>query len=327
MPTTQVSCDVITDAVQHACRAPSVHNSQPWHWTAEGTRLIHLHLDCDRLVATDPAERQALISCGAALDHFRVAMAAQGWTANVDHYPNPNDATHLAAIDFSPMNYVTDAHRRRADAIMSRYTDRLPFAPPAGWSDFEPLLRQCVDEQTAFVDVLADDARPKLAHASQLSESLRLYDSTYHSELDWWTAPFDVTDGIPRASLVSAAESDRVDIGRSFPVTQNSDRRPQVPEDLAKVVVISAPEDTPRDSLVCGEALSAVLLNATMAGLATCTLTHMIEVPAAREIVGVLAGQALPQVLVRVGAAPAAEAHPPTPRRSLTEVLEWELRT
>ena len=39
MPDTLVDTDVLRAAVQLACRAPSLHNSQPWHWVAEDAGL------------------------------------------------------------------------------------------------------------------------------------------------------------------------------------------------------------------------------------------------------------------------------------------------
>lgn len=88
---------------------------------------------------------EVLISCGAVLDHFRVAMQAAGWTINIDRFPNPNNLDHLAAIDFTPLSFVTDAHRARADAIGRRRTDRLPFAAPTDWKLFESMLRSTAD--------------------------------------------------------------------------------------------------------------------------------------------------------------------------------------
>ena len=66
-----------------------------------------------------------------------------------------------------------------------------------------------------------------------------------------------------------------------------------------------------------------------MAGLATCTLTHITEVPASREIVAALIGQTTtPQVLIRVGLAPAIEDAPPaTPRRPIDDVFEFNQGT
>ncbi|OYN74452.1 Acg family FMN-binding oxidoreductase [Mycolicibacterium sphagni] len=324
MTRTVLSRDIITQAVHRACRAPSIHNSQPWRFVGDNAGALQLFVDRDRLVDTDSSGRQALLSCGAVLDHFRVALAAAGWVANVDYYPNPNDHTHLASIGFVPMEFVTDAHRRRADAILARRTDRLPFEAPADWEAFEPVLRQQVGDDLALFDVLPNYARPRLAEASQLTESLRLYDSSYHAELAWWTGPFGSADGIPHSSLVTAAEGDRVDIGRIFPVTHHRERRSQVSEDRSKIVMLSALDDSRLDILTCGEALSVTLLEATMAGFATCSLTHMTEVAASRDIISRLSGRALPQVLIRIGSVPAADdVEPPTPRRPLEDVLTW----
>jgi len=321
MHKTAVPITAIEDAVHLAGRAPSYHNSQPWAWVWDGQQLA-LFLDRDRLVHSDRSGREALLSCGAVLDHLGVAMAAQGWLAGVDRFPNPNNLDHLASVDFTTLPFVTDAHRRRAEAILHRRTDRLPFAAPAEWSPFETRLRCALDDSHAVVDVVSDEDRPQLAEASQLSESLRLYDSTYHAELNWWTAPFEVSDGIPPSALVSAAESDRVDVGRTFPVTHHPERRLSTSEDAAKIVVVSARDDTRDDILGCGELLSAILLEATMAGMATCTLTHMTEVAASSDIISGLTGRPFPEVLVRIGSVPAVEqAPPPTPRRPLPETL------
>ncbi len=318
-----VDAEIIRVALQLACRAPSLHNSQPWRWVLEGSS-VQLFADPERLVrSTDSSGREALLSCGAVLDHFRVAMAAAGWATNVDRFPNPNDRHHLASVDFSPNVFVTDGHHRRADAILLRRTDRLPFAAPSGWDLFESELRPSLDTESVRLDVIADELRPQLAEASDLTESLRLYDGPYHEELRWWTADFGTSEGIPQGSLVSAAESDRVDINRCFPVTQDSERRLEVGEDHSKVLVLSTFDDTRDSVLRCGEALSAVLLDATMAGFATCTVTHLMEIPASRAIVATFSGADQPQVLVRVGLAPAiADVPPPTPRRPIDEVFD-----
>ena len=327
MPATMVDTQVIRDAVRLACRAPSLHNSQPWRWVVAGD-TVQLFVEPDRVVrGADSSGREALIACGAVLDHFRVAMAAAGFTANADRFPNPNNRLHVASIDFTAMEFVTDGHRQRANAMLLRRTDRLPFAAPPDWDTFEPELHDTVDSDAVRLDIIPDHLRPQLAAASQLTESLRLYDSSYHAELDWWTAAFAVTEGIPHSSLVSAAESDRVDVGRTFPVTHHRERRPEVDEDRSKVLVLSTYDDTRDSVLRCGELLSAVLLDATMVGLATCTLTHITEVPASREIVAGLIDQSnhriTPQVLIRVGLTPSIEdVPPPTPRRPIGEVFE-----
>lgn len=323
MSAATIDPQTLAGVVQLACRAPSLHNSQPWQLIAEHGEL-RVFFDPNRAPrATDLTGREAMIGCGALLDHLRVAAAAAGWKAEVEHFPNPNDLDHLATLYFHRAEIVTDAVRARADAILARRTDRLPFAAPPGWALVEPLVRDAVDPELATLYVLGDAARPQLAQASRLSESLRRYDDSYHAELQWWTAPFEITDGVPDSSLASASESDRVDVARTFPRGGQSGQRPEVDRDHAVIAVLSTDDDSRREALGCGEALSAVLLEATLAGLATCTLTHITELPASRAIIrGLIGGSDDPQVLIRIGRVPALEdPPPPTPRRPLTEVL------
>jgi nitroreductase len=323
---TQMTTDtkVIATAIELACRAPSLHNSQPWQWVVSSSS-VDLFVDPHRTVtSTDRSGREAIISCGAALDHFRVAMVAVGWDTNAEQFPNPNNLDHLASIDFAPTDYVAQARRDRADAILRRRTNRLPFREPKHWGSFEPVLRSSLENDSVTLHVLADDARPRLAEASRLTEALRRYDDLYHQELLWWTAPSRESEGIPQSALASEADGRRVDVNRRFP-TDPYERSSAGTYDRAKILVLSTPSDTRADALNCGEALSAILLECTMAGLATCPVTHITELEASRDIIRDLTADPtlVPQVLIRVGIEPKGElAPPPTPRRPLNDVLE-----
>ena len=280
-----VDADVIKGALELAVRAPSLHNSQPWRWVAGGG-VLELFADPTRIGrSTDSTGREVLISCGAVLDHLRVAMAAAGWDTNVDRFPNPNNHDHLATIDFSPVELITSAQCERADAILRRATDRLPFAAPPHWDSIEPVLRSALNDSVAMLHVIPDVKRPRLAEASQLTESFRRDDVTYHAELRWWTSPFATSDGIPPSAAVSEAEEQRVDVGRAFPTRGHGAGRALVGYDQSKILVLSTYDDSRGNALGCGEARSTVLLECTMSSLATCTLTHMIELHACREIV------------------------------------------
>jgi hypothetical protein len=320
----KLDTQVLLKAVLVACRAPSVHNSQPWRWVVEGERL-RLFVDRYRTVpGTDHSGREAIISCGAVLDHLRVAMLAAGWHARIQRFPNPNDPDNLASIEFSPIDCVTDADRLRAQAILQRRSDRLPLGRPTYWDVFEPVLRGTVEDSLVTLDVLSDDVRPQLVRASQLTEALRRDDWSYHLELDWWTSPFVEGEGVPASALASDKEHHRVDVGREFPVRSHQDRRPEVEVDWSKILVLSTRENTRADVLWCGEVLSTVLLECTVAGMATCTLTHLVEVDESRDIVrSLIVRHGQPQVVIRAGIAPPSEHLPAsTPRRPLDEVLE-----
>lgn len=126
-----------------------------------------------------------------------------------------------------------------------------------------------VHTDTVRLDLLSDDARPELKDASALTESLRLNGPYYDTELDWWTAPYEASQGIPYSSLVSADERKRVDVGRTFPAPRHHEQRTDAPTDYSKIVVLSTYGDSHMDTLRCGEVLSSVLLERTIVGLAT----------------------------------------------------------
>jgi hypothetical protein len=147
---------------------------------------------------------------------------------------------------------------------------------------------------------------------------------SYHTELQWWTSPFALAQGVPPNALASDTERVRVDVGREFPIRGHQDRRPEITADASKILLLSTPEDTRIDVLRCGEALSTVLLECTMAGMATCPLTHLIETSDSRDILrDLIGGRGEPQVVIRAGITPPMEDLPaPTPRRPLDSVLE-----
>ncbi len=227
----------------------------------------------------------------------------EGWETDVARFPDPHEPLHAAAIEFRPSSRpVTDEQLLRAKAIGTRRTDRRAFAAPADRAGVEVLLRQTLIPYHVMCDVVLDDARPQLAEASRLTEAIRHNDPSYEAELAWWTSA-----AVPRAGLdyrvpPDAGESDRAMI----------------------MVLSTSGEDTRHDVLRCGEGLSAVLLEATMAGLATCTLKHMTELAQSRELIRRLTGErGLPQLLIRVGEADPRGDITPTPRRPVNEVLEF----
>ncbi|WP_067903152.1 Acg family FMN-binding oxidoreductase [Nocardia vaccinii] len=319
---TALPVDIVAKAVRSAGLAPSLHNSQPWRWMFDSDHLDLYAVPERMLPTTDPTGRQMFLSCGITLGHLRTALTAAGWGTTVAYCPNPNRRTHVATVRFTPHSSVTDAERDLAEAIRQRHTDRLPMRPPAGWADFETVLRSTFDPADAVLDVVPESARSVLAHASSLTAAVRYRDAEYQSELMWWTGIADPDIGIPESALLSADERARVPLGRSFPLTEHRPHRAASP-DAATVLVLSTDSDSRADLMRGGAVLSTILLECTAAGYATCVLTHLTEYQRSRDIVRDLIGDtALPQTLIRVGtAAPDSVQEPRTPRLPLGEIL------
>jgi hypothetical protein len=116
--------------------------------------------------------REAIISCGTSLDHFRLRWLPLVGTTNVEQFPNPNNLDHLASIYFTSIGNFSQFRRDHADATLPRRIIRRPFRAPEQWPTLETLLRSTLENGLVTVDVLADDVRQWLAEASRLTEVL-----------------------------------------------------------------------------------------------------------------------------------------------------------
>ena len=73
-----VDTEFIPAAVRLACRAPSLHNSQPWRWRLDGT-AVQLFIDAG-WAPSPPIHRAGMRhhQLWRSARSFRVAMAASG---------------------------------------------------------------------------------------------------------------------------------------------------------------------------------------------------------------------------------------------------------
>jgi len=97
-------------------------------------------------------------------------------------------------------------------------------------------------------------------------------------------------------------------------------------EDNAVMLALGTQADDRLAQLRAGEATSVLLLSATSMGLASCPVTEPLEVAETREAVrsDIFGNSSYPQMLLRVGWAPInADPLPSTPRRELSDFVEW----
>ena len=93
--------EIVRYVVARAVWAPSVHNTQPWRFTADGGPQVSLHADDSRrLAAADPDGREMMISCGAALFNIRLALRSLGYIPETHVLPDPALPTLVAQVSW-----------------------------------------------------------------------------------------------------------------------------------------------------------------------------------------------------------------------------------
>ena len=311
-------------ALDVARRAPSVHNTQPWGWAVAG-HSVHLFADRSRqLPVIDHHGRELTISCGAALHHARTAFRALGWRPEVHRLPNPADPDHLAAIELSPLTRIDRHVLALVTASADRRSDRRPFLPDTVSTHLiDQLLGAARAEQvtaTAMTDPISRrDTIVALAH----TDSVQRTNPMYQAEIaEWSHARTGSVQGVPVRNIPAGSPFPRSGPSRDFGPGELEGPPPI--DDGALLCVLSTPTDTVADWLHTGEALSALLLSATRAGLASCTLSQVAEQAQTRDVVrAVLDGHGEPQLVVRLGW-PVTAAFPgtATPRRPLDDILD-----
>ena len=156
--------------VARAVWAPSVHNTQPWRFTADGGPRISLHADVGRrLAVADPDGREMMISCGAALFTVRLALRALGYIPETTVLPDPAQPTLVAQVSWRERAAADEFERRLSGHILTRRTHRGAFDPEPLPPDTLAALRAAAEREGAALRIVADDGRrAALAVAAQL---------------------------------------------------------------------------------------------------------------------------------------------------------------
>jgi hypothetical protein len=312
--------------LEHAVRAPSSHNSQPWRFEVASSGRLRVYADRARaLPVVDPDGRELVMSCGAVVAHLRVALRHAGHAGEFALLPDAGRPDLLATIGFGAPHTPTADDDRLFEAIRERGTHRAPFETrgvPAR------TLARLGREAERFGVTLTVLTRAESAMVSTLvaqGDRFQFGDPRFRRELAGWFRPNRTRrrDGMRGDSLglggltalLAPSVVARVDTGAG---------QARKDEALAlaapALVLLSTTHDTHEDWLAAGQAVGMVLLRATVHGVAASFLNQPVEVPALRDrLRGLPGGDACPQLLLRLGYAPAGGR--PAARRPVLDVL------
>jgi nitroreductase len=313
----------LTEAATLARHAPSIHNTQPWRWRLSGDEL-DLYLEKDRLLTvTDPDSLLATLSCGAALHHAQISLAAGGWHTNLTRMPDLQDPTHLAHIRIHGRQNPSPQAQLRVQTIQLRHTDRRPVSgtsiSPQDLAD----ITAAVEAEGTWLHVLRPEQLYDLAAATDHAQRTEASETQWREELAVWTGGTRPEGtGIPGAAIPASNPQTPLP-GRDFghpgtlPVSTAHDK-------AAVFVMLYGDGDQPQEWLRAGEALSAAWLTAAERGISVLPLSAPMEVTSTREVMRQLVSRlGYPYLVLRLGVAdPADPAMPHVPRLPAEQIIQ-----
>jgi hypothetical protein len=298
-------------AVAVAVWAPSVHNTQPWRFTAGGQQ-ISLYADVGRqLTVADPDGREMMISCGAALFTTRLALRSLGYLPQTFVLPDPAQPLLVARVSWGPRAARTGFEERLFAQVRQRRTHRGGFDPvPLPWG-LLAALREGAARYGAMLRIVADDGRrAALAEAVAVAERAQRLNGERVAELARWApAPGSArADGVAPTSYPARAEHTDPDFpcrdfahGHGWGLPPLSCTPPF--RSAGIVSLLTTADDRPGDWINAGQALQRILLTASACGVAVALHTQPLELGWLREAIRTqLSDGAYPQLVLRFGA-------------------------
>lgn len=316
---------LLDKAATAALRAPSILNTQPWAWRVHDG-VLDLSADPDRrLLSVDPDGRMLAISCGVALHHAVVALAALGRGCTVATVADPDRPDLLARVTPTEPRPATPADLRMYQALLGRRTDRRPFGPEPVTDRQIEQLEEAAAGDGVHLHAIRPDQVTTLNVATSTAASIEIADPAYREELDHWTGPDrggDRTeDGVPASTTV--AEVPRRMPVRSFHLAGGDALDPgQGFDDGTRYLVLAGDTDDRQAWFRAGQAMSAVLLTAHDLGLGAAPMSDLFEVTTTRVALRrMMSWLCHPYIVIRVGLPTTTSPVPATPRREHDNVV------
>jgi nitroreductase len=303
--------------LRYAVLAPSSHNTQPWSFRVERSR-IDVYADHSRwLMVADPDQRELYLSVGCALENLIIAAEHFGFAPRVRHLPSRQNLALAASVDLYARDPALPPSRppELFGAITARHTSRDRYDGRPIPEDLRVALVALVADEGIQVHLADDPTVRRLVDALTLrADAEQFSDPKWRTELAHWLGQGVFGTGwlLSRASQLAVSH---LNLGRN---TAKKDH--ELLQSAPLLGLVTTGGGGRAWTIRAGQAFERLFLAAANAGLALQPMNQILQVPAIRdELESVLPTDwGSPVLMFRLGY---GESGDRTPRRPVDEVV------
>lgn len=299
--------------LRYAILAPSSHNSQPWEFVVEDSK-IKIYADEARwLEVADQDKRELHVSLGCAVENLCIAAERFGLDFNIAYHDDPPPVIVTLQPDSSNS---PGSHPELFDQITERSTNHHLFRNEPLGDSIREEFRSCVVED-AITFELVDDSEQEgsISELQAEADRLQMDDPDYRKELGYWIGMGALGDSWLKARIGQAVVS-HLNVG-----DREAKRNSKLIQSAPVVGVLTTESDAPSARVKTGQVFERMALAATAEGVAVHPMSQILERPEMREELASLIDRSnkLPQHLFRLGFPQEEQDH--TPRWPLEAFL------
>ena len=304
--------EIAAYVVAAAVWAPSVHNTQPWWFSADGQEL-RLHADARRqLRVADPRGREMMISCGAALFTARLALRSLGYVPQTSVLPDPGEPLLVARVSWQRRAVAAEYEQQLYSQVRRRRTHRAGFDPVPIPPDLVAMLQEGAERDGTMLRIVSGAGnRAVLAAAVETAEQALGLDGMYARELASWATPPGSSrrDGVPHTAYSARPEFTLPYFpGRDFAQGHQwgaaESSASAAPRSAGLACILATAGDGLIDWVNAGQAPQRALLTGATCGVAAALHSQPLERARLREFLRTqLCDGAYPQLVLRLGTA------------------------
>ena len=299
----------IGDLLRYASLAPSGHNTQPWKFQADGSRIVILPDFAQRTPIVDPDDHHLYVSLGCAAENLALSCAARGRAGELRFDPSDGGSVAIEMGNSAPVASAL------FEAIPLRQSSRVQYdGKPVSSADMQALV---LAASVPGVDLILISDRAQIDRLRDLvitGNSAQMADKAFVRELRSWIR-FSPREAIATGDgLFSATTGNPIlpawlgpfFFDLAFKADAENEKYARQINSSAGIAVFTAEKEDHEHWVLAGRAAQRFALQATALGLKCAFINQPVEVAHLRPDLAKLIGLPgrRPDLVMRYGHGP-----------------------